>query len=118
VILVPSNEKIEPVTHVTDFDRWWSSLDKETQEILEALAQRIKDRGGNNPGRSLANAVYMYNDNGKPYVDRLAHLVGATSSGGTLRTSLQGVLTGGLNAYLYLNDKHDAGLNTKRRYGT
>lgn len=106
----------EPVTDVTDFDKWWASMDKNKQEILEALAERIEQRGGSNPGRSLANAVYMYNDNSKEHVDELVRLVGAKSPGGALNTSLQGVMVGGLNAFLYLNDQHNAKLVTTKRY--
>lgn len=109
-----SSDKVEPVN---DFERWWASLDKETQTILEEFAKEVKARGGKNPGRSIAHQFFIFHDKERPMLQRLNELVGVSNPGGALNTTLQGATAGGLNAYLYLNDKHNANLDTEKRYG-
>jgi hypothetical protein len=51
-------------------------------------------------------------------VRRLAELVSPSGVAKGKVTSVQGAVLGGVNAFRYLNDKHDAKLNTTRPYGS
>jgi hypothetical protein len=111
----------------TDFDRWWDSLDKNKQAVLEALADVILDEGPEGQpegrrltpqslGRSFGRQTYILLRQDRQWIHELDRLVGLKSAGGVANTSLQGVIVGSINA---IDAVRDMGyeIDTSKRTG-